>query len=175
VENRAANERLTVLWVKAQPVVWAYIHSVVRDHHDAEDMLQQVAQQSAISFGQYDIDRSFTAWAIGIAKYKVREYCRNKSRDKLQLSEQAVELLADRFEQESEILATFRAALAWCLDRLDDKAREVLGLRYRENLKPAAIAERCQSNPNAMRLRLHRYRTLLGDCVMRRTAQEDRR
>lgn len=174
MENRSANERLTVLWVTAQPVVWAYIHAAVRDHHDAEDVLQQVAQQSALSFDAYDAGRPFTAWAIGIAKNKVREHCRSKSRDKLHFSEQAVALLADSFEQESESLTRFRGALAWCLEQLDDTAREVLGLRYRENLKPAAIADRCQSSPNAVRLRLHRYRSLLGDCVMRRVSQEER-
>jgi len=168
-----ANERLTMLWVKAQPVIWAYTQSAIRDYHHAEDVLQQVAQQTAASFDEYDPKRSFTAWAMGIAKNKVREQYRRQSRDKLVLSEQALGMISDSFAEDSEYLGGFRRALAWCLSQLNEQARELLSLRYTSDLKPAAIARRCKLNANTVRIRLCRYRSALADCVSNRLAKEE--
>ncbi len=159
------NERLAMLWVRAQPVVWAYVQSAIRDHHQAEDVLQRVAQQTVVSFGEYDPQRSFATWAIGIAKNKIREQYRRLSRDKLVFSERALEMIGDGFADDSEYLANLRRALAWCLAQLNERARELLGLRYTSDLKPAMIAKRLNLNANTVRIRLHRYRSALADCV----------
>ena len=162
-----------MLWVKTQPVVWAYILSSVRDHHHAEDVLQQVAQQAAAKFDEYDDERPFTAWAIGIARNKIREYFRANSRDKLVFSEKTLEVVADSFAEQGEFLSGFRQALSWCLSQLNDKARELLGLRYMSDLKPATIAEQSGVSANTVRIRLHRYRSSLSECVSRRIASEE--
>ncbi len=70
-------------------------------------------------------------------------------------------------------LAGFRRALGWCTSQLNQQARELLGLRYTSDLKPAAIAKRCKLNANTVRIRLHRYRSALADCVNNRLAKEE--
>ncbi len=76
------SEQLTVEWTKAQPVVAAYISSLVPDFHDAEDILHQVAVTLVQKFDQYDRQRPFVAWAIGIAKYEVLKHRRKIATDK---------------------------------------------------------------------------------------------
>ncbi|MFK7790385.1 MAG: sigma factor [Phycisphaeraceae bacterium] len=87
--------RLTLLWTTAQPMVMAFISSMVPNHTDAEDVLQRTAYDIATNFEQYDPDRPFIAWAIGIAKYKVLDYRRDMSRSKVVFNDAALESIAD--------------------------------------------------------------------------------
>jgi len=72
-----------LLWGKAQPLVAAYVHSVVWNVHDAEDVVQETIGAIVKLFDRFDDKRPFTPWAIGIARNKVREYCRARARDPL--------------------------------------------------------------------------------------------
>jgi len=59
---------LTLLWGQVQHSVKAYIHVAVPDLHDREDVLQSTVQYLIEHFDEYDPQRTFVAWAIGIAR-----------------------------------------------------------------------------------------------------------
>ena len=59
---------LTLHWTRAQPVVAGFISSMVPDFNDAEDILQRVALVIVKKFNQYDKNKLFLVWAMGIAK-----------------------------------------------------------------------------------------------------------
>ena len=65
------NEQLTVQWAQSQPLIAAFISSLVPDFHDADDILQNVAVVTVRKYEQFDPNRSFVAWAIGIAKNEI--------------------------------------------------------------------------------------------------------
>ena len=73
-ETSVNSEQFTLLWTKAQPVVAAYIGSLVRDVHDAEDILHEVALVLVRKRDQYDPSQPFARWAIGIAKRQVLKH-----------------------------------------------------------------------------------------------------
>ena len=50
-------ERLTRLWLEAEPAVRAYVGASVRGFHDAEDVVQQVALTAARRFDEFDASR----------------------------------------------------------------------------------------------------------------------
>mgnify|MGYP003628598093 CR=1 FL=1 len=58
----------TRLWTSAQPVVAAFVASVVRDRRDREDVLQETALAVLNSFESYDSSQAFQGWAIGVAR-----------------------------------------------------------------------------------------------------------
>lgn len=58
----------------------AYIGSVVRDVHAREDVFQDVSRTLWQSFDQYDPERSFGAWARGVATRKMLEARRKNVR-----------------------------------------------------------------------------------------------
>src|SRR3954453_23638123 len=60
-----SRQELATHRVKAQPVVAAFITSIVRDSHRADDLLQEVARISAVKFDEYDSSRAFTSWVTG--------------------------------------------------------------------------------------------------------------
>ena len=53
------SRQATRLWTLAQPVVSAFVTSVVRDFKDRDDVLQEIAVAAIESFDAYDPKRPF--------------------------------------------------------------------------------------------------------------------
>src|SRR5262245_53250378 len=87
----ASVRELARLWVQSQSAISAYITAHVFDVHHAEDLVQEVAQAAAESFASFDRSRSFLSWVLGIARNRVLKYYRTRARDRLILSEAALE------------------------------------------------------------------------------------
>lgn len=152
-------------WTLAQPTVSAFIGSLVRDFRDRDDVLQETAVAVIESFDRYDPARPFIAWALGVARNQVGLYLRRRGRDRLVFDPAAVDQLAVAFEgiDGSELRRLDR--LQDCLQRLDGRARELCELRYRDDLKPAAIAERANTSANNVAKALQRIRDRLRECI----------
>ncbi|MGI9465540.1 MAG: sigma factor, partial [Rubripirellula sp.] len=76
-------EAFTQHWMAAEPSVSAYVFAVISSFHDAEDLVQQIAQETARRFDQYDPERPFLGWALWITKSRVIDFYRQSSRDRL--------------------------------------------------------------------------------------------
>ncbi|MFI4860843.1 MAG: sigma-70 family RNA polymerase sigma factor [Phycisphaerales bacterium JB063] len=157
--------RLTLLWMKAQPVVAAFIASVVRDRHDVEDLTQEVAATVASSFERYDPAQPFTPWAIGVARNKVLHYLRSAKRDRHIFDEDLVLGLARAHETLASDYEDRRDALAYCLGRVPEHTRKILGLRYVREMGVAPIADQLGKTPGAVSNLLYRARIALADCI----------
>jgi RNA polymerase sigma-70 factor, ECF subfamily len=168
----AAMRELAGLWVQSQSVISAYITANVVDAHHVEDLVQEVAQICAEKFATFDRERSFVAWALGIARHRLMKYYRTRHRDRLVLSEPALarlEAALDRVHPEAE---ERREALKVCLGRIEGRRREVLDMRYRQNAPVAEVAERFQMSASAVSVMLHRVRAALFDCIRQRLRAE---
>ena len=152
-------------WVQSQSAVSAYITANVIDLHHVEDLVQEVAQVCAEKFSTFDRERSFTSWALGIARHRLLKYYRSRSRDRLVLSEPALERLEAalvRVEHEGE---DRRDAVRRCLQQIEGRRRQVLELRYGAGTKVADIAVRLEMSPSAVSVMLHKVRAALFQCV----------
>ncbi|HYO26186.1 MAG TPA: sigma-70 family RNA polymerase sigma factor [Lacipirellulaceae bacterium] len=157
-------------WVQSQSVVSAYITANVVDLHHVEDLVQEVAQVCAEKFSTFDRDRSFVSWALGIARNRLLKYYRSRARDRLVLSEPALERLEAalvRVEPEAE---ERRAAVRRCLQRIDGRRREVVELRYGTGARVVDIAAQLQMSPSSVSVMLHKVRAALFTCVSRELA-----
>ncbi|QDU98606.1 sigma-70 family RNA polymerase sigma factor [Lignipirellula cremea] len=161
----------TRLWTLAQPAVSAFVTSVVRDFGDRDDVLQDTAVAVIESFDSYDPQRPFVAWAIGIARNQVGLYLRRRRRDRLVFDEETVACLAIAFAEVTPQQSRQLDSLKVCLSSLEGRARSLLQLRYEEDCKPAAIAERVGMKPNAVAKALQRLRDQLRACIERRSAE----
>ena len=166
-DDRAKRRELAICWHKAQPVVAAYIASAVRDHQHAEDMLQETALSVAETFDQYDPDRPFLAWAIGIAKHKLYHYYRKQSRDRLVFDEDLLSQIGARFEDQAEALRDRNAALKTCMDRLAKHARDMIQMRYMDAMGYEQIAKAMGRSTAGVANGLSRARKFLAECVKR--------
>lgn len=160
----------TRLWVLAQPAVSAFITTVVRDFRDRDDVLQDVAVAVLESFGRYDAARPFVPWAIGVARNQVGLYLRKRRRDRHTFDSEAMERVAEAFVRISAAEGNRLDRLGECIRELTGRVREICDLRYREDLKPAAIAARMGMQANAVSKVLQRARDQLRHCVEKRAA-----
>lgn len=172
--DAAARARLAELWHAAQPSVSAYLFAAVPNHHDAEDLLGQVAVAVAHDFDKYDPSQPFVRWAIGIARHRVLNYRRTYAMSKIVFSQETIDALANAVPVEPARQSEFKTALQACIDKLQSQARKAITLRYEEDLKPRKIANELDMTPNAVSILLHRTRKALADCVQQSMEDEQR-
>lgn len=157
-------------WTLAQPVVSAFIASLVQNLRDRDDVLQETAVAVIESFDRYDPARPFNAWAIGIARNQIGLYLRSRGRDRLVFDAEAVDQLAVAFEGVTPEEAQPLDHLRDCLQLLEGRSRELCDLRYRHDLKPASIAERVGMSANSVAKALQRIREQLRVCIERKNS-----
>ena len=155
----------TSRWVAAQPAVAAFIKSAVRDIQHAEDILQEVASKSLINYEQYDRSRPFVPWAIGIARNEILMHYRKAKGDRLVFDESQLNAIADGYAQVHKSLPDRSAALEQCLERLEDRPRNVLQMRYSKGLAVSEISNQLGATPNAISRVLYKVRLALKQCV----------
>ena len=119
-------------------------------------------------YDQYDQTRPFGAWAVGVAKYEVLYYRRERATDKHLFGDDIVEQIASRYEILAEEVDPLRDALKHCLDKLEGRSKRVIELRYRRGLPSAAIADEMDLTAGAVRMLLCRVRDTLRRCIERR-------
>ena len=167
-----AIERFTRHWTKAQPVVSAYVRSMVPDFHQAEDLLQNVAVVLLRKFGEYDDRRPFVGWAIGIAKNEILSSRRTHARGALSFNPELLDAVAVGYEEMSTEVSQRARVLQECLDKVDGHAWRMLRLRYEKSMKPGEIASKLGVQAGNVRVMLSRLRTSLQDCVERSIAAQ---
>jgi RNA polymerase sigma-70 factor, ECF subfamily len=127
---------LHFLYVRFADDVCAYVRSIVRDPHAAEDVTQIVFTKLMKAIRKYERrDVPFAAWIIRVA--------RNVALDHIRASRQ-IPLAEVRTSDEGGEQVGFERALCLreALERLPADQREVLVLRHVAGLSPGEIAER---------------------------------
>src|SRR5262249_35559801 len=82
-----------------QTRLYGYIHALVRDLNDADDLYQQTALILWKKFAEFDRSRSFFAWACGIARLEAASFLRSRSRQRLYFSDDLSLLLVEAQEE----------------------------------------------------------------------------
>ncbi|EAQ80818.1 sigma-70 family RNA polymerase sigma factor [Blastopirellula marina] len=171
LETRKTREQLARRWVEAQPSVLAFLISMTPQFSDAEDLLQEVAAEVAIRFDEYDPTKPFLHWALWVSKIKIADFYRSQKRDKLIFAGEAIDALAAACTRVQDLISEEQQALDECLKRTVGRGRQLLTLRYGEDLKPQEIAARLGMTALSVRVTLSRTRSALSDCVRRRIAR----
>lgn len=149
----------------------AFVGAVVRDVHARQDVFQEIAVTLWQNFARYDPQRSFAAWARGIAAKKLLERWNQGRRVPVPFSPEAIRRLAEAAERiESRPAPGVEAgleALEHCLGKLPEKSRRLLILRYGEAEPLEAIARQLRLSRDAIYQALGRLRRRLRDCMQR--------
>jgi RNA polymerase sigma-70 factor (ECF subfamily) len=171
--NMDSHEQFTRKWTEAQPILASYLSAVVPDFQEAEDLLQEVAVVLLRKFADYDPERPFVGWAIGIAKREVLMARRRHARNRLFYQADLLERLSEVCEELAPELEDRSRALRECMHALQGRAADLLRLRYEESLKPSALAGRAGMAVIAVRVMLSRTRAALRDCIERKLKLQD--
>jgi RNA polymerase sigma-70 factor (ECF subfamily) len=144
---------LEFLYVRYATEVQRYVASFVGNHHEAEDITQDVFLKLMRVIGKYtQRDVPFVAWLRRVARNAALDHLR--SRRSVPVSEvRAAE--NDRGEVAPERARALRYALA----RLPQEQREVLVLRHLAGLRPREIARVVDKTEAAVHGLHHRGRS----------------
>ena len=157
-----------------QTRLYGYIHSLVRDSDDADDIFQQTSLVLWRQFEQFDRNREFFAWACGVARFEVSNFLRSRSRKKLYFSDDLNLLLIDAHAQFStDEVDARKSALSECVQKLRPRDRELLEACYADAARVQTVAEARGRIPQSVHNSLRRIRMALFECIQRTVAQTD--
>ena len=171
--NTDQAKRLAVHWARTEPIIRVYIASALGDSHLIDDVVQEVATIVTEKFNEYDEDREFSRWALGIAKHRVAKTIRTKVRDRHIFSSEMISELAGIVAEIQPEIEGRKSALKQCLDALKGRTRRIVEMRYQWSRKIQDIAEELGMNRVAVSGVLLRARKALGDCIERRLREKD--
>ncbi len=162
--------RIAGLLMKFRADIYAYLLAAVRNHHDAEDLLQEVSLAATRSWERYEEGTNFRAWAREIARRRVLDYSKRLDRRAALLDPEVLSRLeAAALEVEETQPADLRRdALRKCLEAVQGPSRRVLELRYDQRLDVPRIAAAVGRTVQATYAILKRVRQALRECADRR-------
>jgi RNA polymerase sigma-70 factor (ECF subfamily) len=167
------HETFLKLLLTHQSDVRAFLSSMVRDRSQAEDLFQEVCLVLWKSFASYDPERSFGAWARGIAAKKVLQTWEKSKRLPLAFSPRALQAVLEAYTR-TERDPAHAEGLRDCIQKLPDRSRRLLALRYEKSFTLARIAQEVDSTLDAVHKLLSRIRGALQECIERRVQAGDR-
>ncbi|MEM1444194.1 MAG: sigma-70 family RNA polymerase sigma factor [Verrucomicrobiota bacterium] len=148
----------------------AYVHALVRDHADAEDILQACRLTMWKKFSTFERGSSFLAWGRKIALHQVLNYRRTAKRKPLStVDPEFIESVAREIDRQSESLSHRSSALRECLRKLPEKQRQTVLLRYFDGCEIGEIAEMTGKTEGAVYRLLSRIRASLNQCITSKT------
>ena len=151
------HEGLHFLYVRYAADVHRYIASFVRDHHEAEDITQNVFAKLMSGIKKYEQrEVPFSAWIMRVARNAALDHLRGRRA----IPTEEVRLIDTGQAQTSlDRGRDLRSAL----EELPDEQREVLVLRHIAGLSPVEIANALERTESSVHGLHHRGRRALRD------------
>lgn len=151
---------LHFLYARFADDVFGYVNSIVRDHHEAEDITQNVFAKLMVAIMKYEQrEVPFSAWILRVARNAALDHMRARRMvpcEEVRTSDEGLE------ESTFDRSQSLREALG----RLPDDQREVLVLRHIAGLSPGEIANRLGKTESSVHGLHHRGRGALRAALM---------
>lgn len=158
---------------KERDFIALYIRSLLPNASDAEDVLQRCSLLLWQKFEQFDRERSFRAWACGVAYYEVRNFVRSAHRNRLQFNADLMQQIADQRLSESQERVQHLDLLKECMSRLKPEDQELMLSAYDPSDSLQALADSRRMTVRSLSTRIWRLKRLLLECVHRKLSLEE--
>lgn len=162
------------LLMQHRTALYAYIFACVRNHVDAEDILQNVSVAVMESLAQLADETGFMPWAREIARRRILAHQRWQRRWQ-PLDPEVVARLAEVAAQTEQDRPTqdLRGALMACLERLPADNQRLIAMRYDGSVKDVPeLAAHFGRSVQAIYAQIKRIKAILRDCVSHRLELE---
>jgi RNA polymerase sigma-70 factor (ECF subfamily) len=168
--DRSAFRRLVEIML---PVVRSYVAARSLPGVDVDEIVQRTFVEAYKSIGEYRVGTSFHAWLITIARYQAMMEVTRLRRQADYHSRYIPVALARQMERqlsgdktEDERLDFLRE----CLGQIKDSSRELIRLRYAEDLSMEDAAVTMKRTAGAVRKELCLVRKRLHECIEHKIA-----
>jgi len=167
------SKEFIALYSQCQRELYVYIMALFPDPTEAQDILQETSLILWEKFDIYDRQRSFLAWARGIAYNKVLQHRKQQYTRASFMRRATMELVARQLQNNAdEEDRSIQEALSTCLSHLNRADRDLIKQRYAPGASVQLLAEKLNRTPNALSQALRRIRRALIECITRRMAAE---
>lgn len=138
--------------------VWRYVSARVSARADAEDLTSEVFARALRAWGRYDERRgSAGAWLMGIAHHVVADWWRRAGREVPWEEVDVAAGASSDVEPEAAALAgEARAELRRHMERLTDRERDAVALRFGGGLRAAELGTALGVSETAARMLVYR-------------------
>jgi len=165
------SERLKSLsshFVAERHALLGFIYGMVRDLAAAEDILQEVWIRLAEAAEREEPIEDPARWSRGVARNLILHHWRSKRGAKVVADTELLDLVEQALTDHHDYWADRRQALMECVDRLPEKSKQLLQMKYEQGLSFASMAEQLGRSLESLKMALCRVRSALVECAERR-------
>lgn len=163
IKNFAANQHRIHSFILALSPNWT----------EAEEVFQRTSIVLWTKWDNYDRERDFLAWALGIARLEVLKHMSQKKRSREVLSTEAMDAIEARSIEASDSIGERMNALKDCLDKLPSNKRALVDRCYGGKEKIIDVAAALGVTADALYWRIKRIREMLHNCIDRKLTAEE--
>lgn len=158
-----------------EPLLVGYARAIVGSRDDAEDLFQDLVMLVMRKHGDIPNPDAVPGWTRRAIRFLALKRLQRQARERPVMDEELVGLLEREWIELGldEPGDRYRTALARCRERLPEKSREVLALRYDADLGCHEIAERLARPLNTVYVMLTRLHRALEECIRSRLRSAD--
>ena len=156
---------------QVQQRLLSYIYRRVANREQAQEVLQQTNLLLCRKADDFELGTNFNAWSSTVAYYQIMSYRKSQSKDRLVFTDKVVATIDER-EDESEMREGVLSHLRYCLEAMSSDNQVFIKLRYEGGLSMEQIATEVGKRVGTVRVKFHRLRRSLRDCVQKRLQEE---
>lgn len=152
-----------------------YINAITGDPNLTEDVFQEVSIVVLEKCGQLHDVEGFKPWSRTIARFQSLKAVNRRSAGPIALGDDLIDLIDTQWQSvdRSDDHADELAALRLCLTRISPRAKQLVRMRYHDNLPGVRIAEILGQPINTVYVTISRIHRSLADCVRQRITRSD--
>lgn len=145
--------------------LFGYLVTLLGNLHDARDVLQETNLVLLRKIDDFVPGTEFGAWARKTAYYQALAFLRDRKRDRHLFDDELLALLADEAGDAAHDDDERGLALRACLAQLPEDQRQIISLRYHEEIPVRQLAADFGKKESAMKMMLMRIREALQACI----------
>lgn len=162
-------EQFARLFARNNRWLYGYLMALLGNAADAEEVFQDVCVVLWREHEVFDLKSDFRKWVSVIAKHRVMQFRATRGRREMQLSDKAMNMIAEESFERYSVLEERSLALHYCLEELSESDRNLVAVCYSElNRSFKQAAEKLGMSANTVYKALQRVRRALRACVDRR-------
>jgi RNA polymerase sigma-70 factor (ECF subfamily) len=146
----------------------------VRNFNDANDIMQEVAMITWQKFDELDKkEEKFLAWGILIARNQLYKHFARVKKARLVFDESLLQAIEEQCTSKLESCPDHIYALQRCLSRLSESHRQLLMMKFGQQLTIQTISEKLRRSASAVYKAIARIHLALQQCIQRTLLEEN--
>jgi RNA polymerase sigma-70 factor (ECF subfamily) len=157
-----------------KPLLVGYARAIVGNRTVAEDLFQDLLILVMRKHAEIPNRQALSGWSRRALRFLSLKAVEKRSRERPAMDAELVDLIdATCAESGPSRSESYLEALTQCLERLPDRSRRLLAMRYEEEISGQEMAERLDRPINTVYVTLTRLHRILEECIRAHVRRAD--